>query len=71
MTSVRRPSRSTSAARRTPGVAIAAYSTYVFSGLESTGVYPIPPVPNPLVIVEWIGKLFGQDWQIWQIISPS
>jgi ABC-type branched-subunit amino acid transport system permease subunit len=47
--------------------AIAAYSTYVFSGLESDGVYPIPPLPNPLVIVEWIGKLLGQDWQIWQI----
>jgi ABC-type branched-subunit amino acid transport system permease subunit len=47
--------------------AIAAYSTYVFSGLESEGVLPIPPLPNPLVIVQWIGGLFGQEWQIWGI----
>jgi ABC-type branched-subunit amino acid transport system permease subunit len=47
--------------------AIAAYATYVFSGLESDGVYPIPPLPNPLVIIEWILSLFGVEWQIWQI----
>ena len=31
--------------------AIAAYAAYVFAGLETEGIYPIPPLPNPLVIV--------------------
>lgn len=47
--------------------AIAAYAAYVFAGLETEGIYPIPPLPNPLVIVEWILGLFGVEWQAWAI----
>ncbi len=39
--------------------AIAAYSTYVFTGLAQDGFYPIPPVMNPFSIIEgilsWVG----------------
>lgn len=47
--------------------AIAAYATYTFSGLESEGIYPIPPLPNPLILIEGLGKLFGQTWDLWDI----
>ena len=41
--------------------AIAMYAGYTFAGLTTKGILPIPPLPNPLIIVDGIGRLFGAD----------
>jgi branched-chain amino acid transport system permease protein len=52
---------------RTSGVvhfaqgAIVMYSAYVFSSLTATGTYPIPPLPNPLALVEGAASRFGAE----------
>lgn len=47
--------------------AIAAYSVYTFSGLANEGIYPIPPVMNPLIIPEILLRLVGVDVDLWNI----
>ncbi len=39
--------------------AIAMYAAYVFASLEADGRYVVPPLPNPLIVVEGIARLFG------------
>ncbi len=41
--------------------AMAMYVTYVFAGLRTDGQYMVPPLPNPLALVEGITGLFGAD----------
>ncbi len=41
--------------------AVAGYTAYVFMSLQRDGLYPIPPLPNPLVTIEWIADRFGVE----------
>ncbi|HLY83513.1 MAG TPA: branched-chain amino acid ABC transporter permease, partial [Acidimicrobiales bacterium] len=41
--------------------AIAMYAGYTYAGLTTKGVLQIPPLPNPLIIIEGLGRLFGAD----------
>lgn len=41
--------------------AMAMYVTYVYAGLRTDGRYLIPPIPNPLAIIEGIAGLFGAE----------
>lgn len=41
--------------------AIAGYVAYTFASLRDTGAYPIIPLPNPLVIPEFVLDLFGAE----------
>ncbi len=41
--------------------AVAGYTAYVFMSLQRDGLYPIPPLPNPFALVEWIAGWFGAD----------
>ncbi len=47
--------------------AIAMYTAYSFAGLTNDGRVPIPPLPNPLSIVEAIGSWFGAEWHFWDL----
>lgn len=40
--------------------AIAMYIAYIYAGLKQ-GRLMIPPLPNPLVVIEWIANAFGAD----------
>jgi branched-chain amino acid transport system permease protein len=44
--------------------AVAMYAAYLYAGLRSTGQWMIPPLPNPLVIVQGFGRIFGQRWSV-------
>lgn len=44
--------------------AMAMYVTYIFIGLYDQGEYFLPPIPNPLVVVEGLGKLLGATWEL-------
>lgn len=43
--------------------AMAMYGAYVYSQLRATGGYLIPPLPNPLVLVEWALGGLGIDFE--------
>jgi branched-chain amino acid transport system permease protein len=45
--------------------AVVMYSAYVFASAKGNGEYPIPPLPNPLVIVQAIANgWFGARWSV-------
>lgn len=41
--------------------ATAMYTTYIYMALRADGDYVTPPVPNPLVLIEWLVKPLGAD----------
>lgn len=41
--------------------AVASYVAYVYASLRATGAYPLPPLPNPLSLVEHALRLVGAD----------
>lgn len=45
--------------------ATAMYTTYIYMALRADGDYVTPPFPNPLVLIEWLGKPFGADIDLW------
>jgi branched-chain amino acid transport system permease protein len=44
--------------------AVAMYAAYMYAGLRSTGQWMVPPLPNPLVVVQGIGRIFGRRWSV-------
>lgn len=44
--------------------AIAMYGAYLYQQLRSDGRWMLIPLPNPLVIVTLIGRLFGAKWHM-------
>jgi branched-chain amino acid transport system permease protein len=44
--------------------AIAMYAGYTFAGLTTKGVLPVPPLPNPLIIVAGVARLFGAHFDV-------
>jgi branched-chain amino acid transport system permease protein len=44
--------------------AVVMYAAYMYSELRTTGRWVVPPLPNPLVIVQGVGRIFGAHWSI-------
>ncbi len=47
--------------------AMAMYVTYMYSELRATGQLVVPPVPNPLSLIEWLVGLVGVRIDLWDI----
>lgn len=47
--------------------AVALYGAYLYAELRSVGRLVIPPLPNPLALVELVGSVFGADLDLWDI----
>lgn len=45
----------------------AMYATYVFDELRRKGELFLPPIPNPLSVIEWVLNLFGVHVGLWDI----
>jgi branched-subunit amino acid ABC-type transport system permease component len=44
--------------------AIAMYGAYMYQQMRANGKWMVPPLPNPLVLVTLVGRIFGAHWKM-------